>query len=178
MALQLYSSNLLSHTVEQFVPTFLPSGGSKRYFKIGNGDHPVSAPADKGTGDPKIIPLPSSGSRTFQRALATLRKLRSLSKGWDGYRAAPADPGSFEDAEKFLGCISNGSFNVSANIHAEGHAVIELERYSIKAHFRFLGDGKIAAIIDLPNDEWDDDLHGFDGATLPRVVAERLGLRG
>ncbi|WCS27765.1 hypothetical protein LOK46_13375 [Methylobacterium sp. NMS14P] len=117
-----------------------------------------------------VIPLPTAAVPSVHSTLAVLRRFRR--------HAHNANPVSFKLAEEFLGLASGArrSFRFSAQVFADGNAVIGIRSDNIDAQFEFFPDGVIAANIDIGEDEWDEDVEHFDGRTMPASIAEKLGI--
>lgn len=134
------------------------------------GQVPVPSPGLGGNATSNVVPLPTAAVPSVHATLALLRRFKK--------HAHNADPKSFKFAEEFLGLAAGARrpFKFSAQIFADGNAVLVLRSEDIAAQFEFLPNGVIAANIDRGSEEWDDDVPGFDGRMMPEAIAEKLGI--
>ncbi len=84
-------------------------------------------------------------------------------------------PESFDAAEAFFDLVRHLVGNAKAYVqYFDGNAVLNFRKDEVNTQFEFLPDGTIATNIDIGDDEWDDDVEGFDKKTLPAAIADRL----
>jgi hypothetical protein len=116
-----------------------------------------------------VVALPGAGAATIYRALGALRRFKAYSPGWDGGRASGPIPASLDLAEKFLALLaaSGKPMSVEAQLFAAGTAVLNVMSSEYEAQFEFHADGVVAVNLDANDEEWDEDIDGFTGATIP-----------
>ncbi|MCJ2021207.1 hypothetical protein MKK84_27960 [Methylobacterium sp. E-065] len=115
-----------------------------------------------------IGPPPASAASNVHSTLVLLRRLKKYTHN--------ANIASFKLAEEFLGLASNvrRGLKYSAQVFADGNAVIVVRGASVDAQFEFMPDGVIAANIDVGDEEWDADIANFDGRTMPKAIATKF----
>lgn len=145
---------------ESFGATFATTASLRRLGM------PKQGPEGNSASD--IMPLPIAAAPSVHSTLLLLRRLRKYTPN--------SDPASFKLAEEFLGLASSTrrGFSFSAQVFAEGNAVVVLRGNNIDAQFEFMPDGTIAANVDIGDREWDADITGFDGRSLPKAIANQL----
>lgn len=104
------------------------------------------------------------------RAVADLVRFAALDSNWDGNNAARPIGQSLLEARHFIRSLSPESIIPSAALHADGHAVLLLQKGNAYAELEFLGEKRIGFYARRDGQEWGEEFV-FTGGGLPEGLS-------